>query len=207
MDPRYQQPPPPRSAGLQPQPSPRRGVDSGRGTMASASSGGSMTRAEKFEDEKRRIMETCFSKYDETGACKCAFGVGCGYRMARQRMEMCDRCSTILVACCDHCHSRQTLYDTTGTLMVYSTRTIHHPHPRHRRLLIPTNTAPTRLTIRQQRAQHHRGRAQYGSSTRPQSPRERQRLLQHRQDLGARRVVCRAVVAALPAAYSGGGDA
>ena len=32
-----------------------------------------MTRAEKFEDEKRRIMESAFSKYDETGVCMCYF--------------------------------------------------------------------------------------------------------------------------------------
>jgi hypothetical protein len=29
-----------------------------------------MTRAERFEDEKKRIMESCFSKQDETGARK-----------------------------------------------------------------------------------------------------------------------------------------
>jgi exocyst complex component 1 len=28
-----------------------------------------MSRAEKFEDEKRRIMETCFGKQDESGGC------------------------------------------------------------------------------------------------------------------------------------------
>jgi hypothetical protein len=30
----------------------------------------SMTRAEKFEDEKRRIVESCFAKRDADGACK-----------------------------------------------------------------------------------------------------------------------------------------
>ena len=28
-----------------------------------------MTRAEKFEDEKKRIIESCFSKKDEDGSC------------------------------------------------------------------------------------------------------------------------------------------
>ena len=28
-----------------------------------------MTRAEKFEDEKKRIVESCFSKRDEDGSC------------------------------------------------------------------------------------------------------------------------------------------
>jgi hypothetical protein len=31
---------------------------------------GTMTRAERFEDEKRRIIESCFSKEDEPGHCK-----------------------------------------------------------------------------------------------------------------------------------------
>jgi hypothetical protein len=29
---------------------------------------GTMTRAERFEDEKKRIIESCFAKLDETGA-------------------------------------------------------------------------------------------------------------------------------------------
>ncbi len=28
-----------------------------------------MSRAERFEDEKRRIIESCFSKQDESGGC------------------------------------------------------------------------------------------------------------------------------------------
>ena len=28
-----------------------------------------MTRAEKFEDEKKRIIESCFSKRDDDGSC------------------------------------------------------------------------------------------------------------------------------------------
>jgi len=28
-----------------------------------------MTRAQRFEDEKKRIIESCFSKRDEDGAC------------------------------------------------------------------------------------------------------------------------------------------
>lgn len=39
-----------------------------------------MSRAEKFEDEKRRIIDSCFAKKDEDGSCKMAFadqrGVG-----------------------------------------------------------------------------------------------------------------------------------
>ena len=33
-------------------------------------SNGTMSRAERFEDEKRRIIESCFSKKDEDGSCK-----------------------------------------------------------------------------------------------------------------------------------------
>lgn len=29
-----------------------------------------MSRAQRFEDEKHRIMSSCFSKRDDTGACK-----------------------------------------------------------------------------------------------------------------------------------------
>jgi hypothetical protein len=29
-----------------------------------------MTRAERFEDEKRRIIESCFGKKDDDGSCK-----------------------------------------------------------------------------------------------------------------------------------------
>jgi hypothetical protein len=29
-----------------------------------------MTRAERFEDEKRRIIDSCFGKKDEDGSCK-----------------------------------------------------------------------------------------------------------------------------------------
>lgn len=32
------------------------------------SSSGGMSRAERFEDEKRRIIESCFSKRDEDGS-------------------------------------------------------------------------------------------------------------------------------------------
>ncbi len=31
-----------------------------------------MSRAEKFEDEKRRIIDSCFGKKDEDGSCKMA---------------------------------------------------------------------------------------------------------------------------------------
>jgi hypothetical protein len=34
--------------------------------------GSAITRAEKFEDEKRRIIESCFGKKDEDGSCKMA---------------------------------------------------------------------------------------------------------------------------------------
>ncbi|KIW02360.1 uncharacterized protein PV09_06182 [Verruconis gallopava] len=61
MDPRFQQPQ--RSAGFSPQPSPQRG----NAVPPAGRPQGQMTRAEKFEDEKRRIIESCFSKYDDSG--------------------------------------------------------------------------------------------------------------------------------------------
>ena len=39
----------------------RRGLDSRNGT------GESMSRAEKFEDEKKRIIQSCYSKKDSDG--------------------------------------------------------------------------------------------------------------------------------------------
>lgn len=39
----------------------------GPGGVNGASNG--MSRAERFEDEKRRIIETCFGKKDEDGSC------------------------------------------------------------------------------------------------------------------------------------------
>lgn len=44
-----------------------RGVKTG---IDGANAGKGMTRAEKFEDEKRRIVESCFSKEGEDGTCK-----------------------------------------------------------------------------------------------------------------------------------------
>jgi len=32
--------------------------------------GNTMSRAERFEDEKRRIIDSCFGKKDEDGSCK-----------------------------------------------------------------------------------------------------------------------------------------
>ena len=32
--------------------------------------GREMTRAERFEDEKKRIIESCFSKKDDDGSCE-----------------------------------------------------------------------------------------------------------------------------------------
>jgi hypothetical protein len=32
-----------------------------------------MTRAERFEDEKRRIIDSCFGKKDEDGSCEIPF--------------------------------------------------------------------------------------------------------------------------------------
>ena len=68
MDPRYQQPP--RSAGIPQQTLSPRNAPPPQQTNRPP---GQMTRAEKFEDEKRRIMESAFSKYDETGVCMCYF--------------------------------------------------------------------------------------------------------------------------------------
>jgi exocyst complex component 1 len=50
-------------------------MDGYRGVQAGLDGGntgnGSMSRAEKFEDEKRRIIESCFSKKGEDGStCK-----------------------------------------------------------------------------------------------------------------------------------------
>lgn len=40
---------------------------------------GGMSRAERFEDEKRRIIDSCFGKKDQDGSCKispfCAEGI------------------------------------------------------------------------------------------------------------------------------------
>ncbi|XHF98028.1 hypothetical protein AWENTII_001598 [Aspergillus wentii] len=47
---------------------PRRGADGRNGGLAGPGDG-SMSRAEKFEDEKRRIMQSCFSKKDTDGTC------------------------------------------------------------------------------------------------------------------------------------------
>jgi hypothetical protein len=40
------------------------------GVNGSIGSNGSMTRAQIFEDEKRRIIDSCFGKRDEDGSCK-----------------------------------------------------------------------------------------------------------------------------------------
>jgi hypothetical protein len=37
---------------------------------------GRVSRAERFEDEKRRIIESCFSKRDEDGSCEQPFSIG-----------------------------------------------------------------------------------------------------------------------------------
>jgi hypothetical protein len=36
----------------------------------SMTNGRDMSRAEKFEDEKKRIIESCFNKRDEDGSCE-----------------------------------------------------------------------------------------------------------------------------------------
>jgi len=44
-----------------------RGVQTG---VDGANAGNTMSRAEKFEDEKRRIIESCFAKKGPDGTCK-----------------------------------------------------------------------------------------------------------------------------------------
>ena len=47
---------------------PRRGGDPRNGGFA-APGGGTMSRAEKFEDEKKRIAQSSFAKKDSDGTC------------------------------------------------------------------------------------------------------------------------------------------
>lgn len=42
----------------------------------SASTGAAMSRAEKFEDEKRRIVESCFGKKEPDGSSMLRVGYG-----------------------------------------------------------------------------------------------------------------------------------
>ncbi|KAL5339060.1 exocyst complex component Sec3-domain-containing protein [Aspergillus crustosus] len=51
-----------------PQRDPRRGAESRNGRHGHAGSGDAASRAEKFEDEKRRIIQSCFSKKDSDGS-------------------------------------------------------------------------------------------------------------------------------------------
>lgn len=50
-----------------PQRDPRRRAESRAGGHGGPGDG--VSRAEKFEDEKRRIVQSCFSKKDSDGAC------------------------------------------------------------------------------------------------------------------------------------------
>lgn len=54
------------SSGLNPRPSPAQ--ESRNGVSPARSGGSQLSRAEKFEDEKRRIIESCFGKTDMDGA-------------------------------------------------------------------------------------------------------------------------------------------
>jgi hypothetical protein len=48
----------------------RRGADPRNGSGSGPGSGDtSMSRAEKFEDEKKRIIQSCYSKKDNDGTC------------------------------------------------------------------------------------------------------------------------------------------
>lgn len=51
-----------------PQRDPRRGADGRNGGMP-APADSSMSRAEKFEDEKKRIIQSCFARKDNDGTC------------------------------------------------------------------------------------------------------------------------------------------
>jgi hypothetical protein len=50
-----------------------RGGTNGSGPESARNASGfaAMTRAEKFEGEKKRIIESCFGKKDQDGACMC----------------------------------------------------------------------------------------------------------------------------------------
>lgn len=42
----------------------------GSGGVHDSTGSGGMSRAERFEDEKRRIVDSCFGKKDEDGSCE-----------------------------------------------------------------------------------------------------------------------------------------
>lgn len=60
----------PPSGGAQPVRDPHRAGDGRNGAFLSP--GDNSSRAEKFEDEKRRIIGSCFNKKDSDGACALA---------------------------------------------------------------------------------------------------------------------------------------
>lgn len=53
---------------------------------------GSMSRAEKFEDEKKRIMQSCFSRKDSDGTCMYL------YLLRHVRLHLCDCHASIELA-------------------------------------------------------------------------------------------------------------
>jgi hypothetical protein len=57
-----------------------------------------MTRAQMFEDEKRRIIDSCFGKRDEDGSCKIFW------------------------------RPRDGLRGATANLLLYSAGVVHHTH-------------------------------------------------------------------------------
>lgn len=45
--------------------------------MAERSAQGVLSRAQQFEDEKKRIMQSCFAKQDTDGSCGCSSQPAC----------------------------------------------------------------------------------------------------------------------------------
>ena len=54
------------------EPSQQSGADALDGEASNISN---MTRAQRFEDEKRRIVNSCFTKRDDDGSCTCNFSI------------------------------------------------------------------------------------------------------------------------------------
>lgn len=47
-------------------------MDSSQNAPGGVNGSNGMSRAERFEDEKRRIVDSCFNKTDDDGSCKFA---------------------------------------------------------------------------------------------------------------------------------------
>jgi exocyst complex component 1 len=60
------------------------------GVNGSNGSNGAMSRAERFEDEKRRIIDSCFGKRDEDGSCKISWRPRDGLLGATANLRFCS---------------------------------------------------------------------------------------------------------------------